>query len=106
MKSDEALNSQNLLQRVSRLEKRSRLPVRLSLLLVLLICLMLLAGWKSYRQAMSGVVECRSLAVKDVEGHTRARLSVKGDEATLQFYDSRGRVLWSDPPQDRIMPAR
>jgi hypothetical protein len=55
---------------------------------------------------MSGVVECRSLAVKDVEGHTRARLSVKGDEATLQFYDSRGRVLWSDPPQDRIMPAR
>jgi hypothetical protein len=104
MNSDQVPNS--LVQQVSRLEKRSRLLVRLNLFLVVVVCLMLPAGWKFYREAMSGVVDCRSLALRDAGGQIQARLGVKGDEPALELYDARGKVLWSAPAQVGIMPVQ
>jgi hypothetical protein len=32
------------------------------------------------------------------DGKTYARLHVKGDQAILEFYDSKGAVIWTAPP--------
>ena len=32
------------------------------------------------------------------DGKTYARLHVKGDQPTLEFYDSKGTVIWTAPP--------
>lgn len=104
MNSQANVDPKELSDRLVQIENRNRLLMRCNFLLVATICLMVFAGWKSYPQSFSEWVNCQGLSVKDASGRTRAILSVKGNETTMQFYDATGRVTWSAPPRVGLSP--
>lgn len=51
-------------------------------------------------------VESQEFVLKDAGGATRARLRVRADQTSLEFYDDKGNVVWSAPTTVRVVPAR
>lgn len=51
-------------------------------------------------QATSPMMRSQSFVVVGSDGKVYARLTTNGDKPVLNFYDSKGHVIWSAPPNN------
>jgi hypothetical protein len=126
-----AIELQNLVARVEKLESQNRRWKLASSLLSLLGVAILLMGAKpadrfDKQVIRAGTVEAQEFLLKDDDGHVYARLSLDGagkaiqlngrifvvpnqkllGEPALQFYDDKGNVVWTAPSKPELMTVR
>lgn len=123
---------QLLAARVAKLEAANRRWKAASIVAALSACSFLLIGAKPADRIEPDVLHARSVeaqdfVLKDADGHVYARLSLSpriswkmnnnrmymfpGDgaspgQATLQFYDDKGDVLWTAPSAVQLLPVK
>jgi hypothetical protein len=117
-------NSEDLPERVSKLEVQNRRWKCSIVLLSLLGISFVVMGSKPADRLEPGVVRARvveaeDFILKDANGHVYARLTLNGDKkhhnelavgkispAVLEFYDENGDVVSTVPPTDGFLPVR
>jgi len=50
-------------------------------------------------------VEAQEFILKDSSGRVRAKLGMKNDQASIEFYDEPGSVTWTSPSGSKIKPV-
>ena len=128
---DSAIELQNLVARVEKLESQNRRWRLASALLSLCGVAFLLMGAKpadrfDKQVIRAGTVEAQEFLLKDEDGHVYARLSLNATgravqlngrvylvpsqkipgEPGLQFYDDKGNVVWTAPSRPELMTVR
>lgn len=65
-------------------------------LLMLLACIIFLGA---HRQAepLTRTVEAEEFILKDSSGRVRAKLDMKNDQSSIEFYDEQGSLVWTVP---------
>ena len=65
-------------------------------LLVFLATIILLGAYRQTEPATK-TVEAQEFVLKDDSGRVRARLGMKNNQSTIEFYDERGTAVWTVP---------
>ena len=123
---------QLLAARVAKLEAANRRWKAASIVAALSACSFLLIGAKPADRIEPDVLHARSVeaqdfVLRDADGHVYARLGITprmsgktnsnrtyafpnggplADQATLQFYDDKGDVLWTAPSAVQLLPVK
>ena len=72
-------------------------------LLMTLACIIFLGAYRQ-SEPPGRTVEAQEFVLKDSSGRVRARLGMKNDQASIEFYDERGSVTWTSPSASKIKP--
>ena len=65
-------------------------------LLMLLSCVMLLGAHRQ-DEPPTRTLQAQEFVLKDSSGRVRARLGMKNDQSSMEFYDEQGSVVWTVP---------
>jgi uncharacterized protein (DUF58 family) len=65
-------------------------------LLMLLACLIFL-GASRQSEPPGRTVEAQEFVLKDSSGRVRARIGMKNDQSSIEFYDEQGSTIWTVP---------
>jgi hypothetical protein len=65
-------------------------------LLMLLSCVILLGAHRQ-GEPPTRTLQAQEFVLKDDSGRVRARLGMKNDQSSIEFYDEQGSIVWTVP---------
>lgn len=65
--------------------------------LLMLLSGVIFLGAHGQSEPLTRTLQAQEFVLKDSRGRVRARLGMKNDQASIEFYDEQGSVVWTMP---------